>query len=120
MAGVVIVTLNSTLGNIHLNIDKNTNLFTNSVNALVADRTLRPRYKTAGKCIVIIIDNLASSFSIMTKDPILASCARELWLEAANADHEIQIEHRQGSEIPLADALSRSFTDVSKAKLASS
>lgn len=92
-----------------------------AVNAVVAYRTLCPKFGTAGKCIVIVTDNLASAFSLMTgrtKDPLLATCARELWLEAAKADHDIQIEHQPGENIPLADALSRSFKDSQKLELA--
>lgn len=88
-----------------------------AVNLLVAYRTLCPP-NTAGKCIVIATDNLASHFALTTgrtRDSILGACARELWLEAARAD---EIVHKQGSQIPLADALSRFYSDPSKALLA--
>lgn len=51
-----------------------------------------------------------------TKDPVLGACARELWLEAAKHDDLITIEHRPGTAIPLADALSRMANDQVKAK----
>lgn len=49
-----------------------------------------------------------------TKDTVLASCAREFWLEAAKNRDSIQIEPRPGLEIPLADALSWMATDTTK------
>lgn len=74
-----------------------------AINLLVAYRTLCPTDNTAGKCIVIATDNIASHFALMsgrTKDPVLGACARELWLEAARADHDIQIIHKPGIDIP--------------------
>lgn len=68
-------------------------------------------------------DNSASSQALQTgktKDPVLASCSCELWLEAACSDHEIVIQHKPGSELILADALSRCFSDKAKAELADS
>lgn len=53
-----------------------------------------------------------------TKDPVLGACAREMWLLAAKADHDIDIQHRCGALIPLADALSRYSSDLNKATLA--
>lgn len=92
-----------------------------AINLLVAYRTLCTSSATKGCCIVMLTDNLASSFALSTgktKDPVLAACAREMWLEAAKADHTIRIEHRPGNLIPLADALSRAHDDTSKAALA--
>lgn len=92
-----------------------------AINLLVSYRTLCPKEGTAGKCIVLIMDNLASHFALnsgQTKDQTLSACARELWLEAARADHEIRIEHKPGTEILLADALSRFYSDPSKGALA--
>lgn len=91
-----------------------------AVNLLVAYRTLCPKVGMAGKCVVIATDNLASHFALTsgrTKDPVLRACSRELWLEAARADHDIDIVHKEGVKIPLADALSRYFSDPSKAAL---
>lgn len=87
-----------------------------AVNLLVAYKTLSPERGTAGKCIVITTDNLASHFALTsgrTKDPVLG----ELWLGAARDDHEIQIVHKGGTLIPLADALSRFYQDPSKAAI---
>lgn len=92
-----------------------------AVNALVAYRTLCPSHETAGKCVVILTDNLSSSFALeygRSKDRVLCACAREIWLEAAKADHDIQICHKSGALIPLADTLSRYDSDPEKAKLA--
>lgn len=92
-----------------------------AINLLIAYRTLCPPSGTAGKCVVIATDNLASRFALATgrtKDPVLGLCARELWLEAARADHDIEIIHKEGTAIPLADALSRFHSDPAKAALA--
>lgn len=92
-----------------------------AINLLVSYRTLCPPTGMEGKCIVLLTDNLASHFALTsgrTKDQTLSACARELWLEAARADHEIQICHKPGTDIPLADALSRFYSDSSKAALA--
>lgn len=92
-----------------------------AINLLVAYRTLRPRRHTPGYRIVMITDNMASSIALTTgrtKDELLATCARQLWLEAAKQDHEMVIQHRPGTLIPLADALSRSHSDSAKAKFA--
>lgn len=88
---------------------------------LIACRTLCPPSGTKGKCILILTDNIASSYahtSGQTKDKVLATCARELWLFAATADHDIRIEHRHGHSIPLVDALSRRPFDPAKDLLA--
>lgn len=61
---------------------------------------------------------MSSSQALMsgkTKDEVLASCAREFWLEAAKNGDKIDIEHRPGTSIPLADALSRMANDPAKA-----
>lgn len=87
---------------------------------LVAYRTLSPPLGTQGQCIIMVTDNISSAYALTTgrtKDSVLAACSRELWLEAARADHDIHIVHKPGGEIPLADALSRAYIDHSKAKL---
>lgn len=92
-----------------------------ALNLLVAYRTLCPTSGTAGKCVVIAMDNLASHVALTscrTKDSVLGACARELWLAAATADHDIQIIHKESTTIPLADALSRYHSDTAKAALA--
>lgn len=91
-----------------------------AINLIVAYRTLCP-LPSAGKKIVITTDNQGSAYALATgrtKDSVLAACARELWLEAAKADHYIEIKHQLGDNIPLADALSRAHSDHRKAKLA--
>lgn len=68
--------------------------------------------------VVIHTDNVSSSWALMTgrtRDPVLAACAREMWLAAAKYGDDISTEHRHGVDIPLADALSRFSHDPSKA-----
>lgn len=92
-----------------------------AINLVVAFRTLCPKSGLAGKCVVIATDNLASHYALTsgrTRDPILGSCARELWLAGARGDHDIEIIHKEGTKIPLADALSRFYSDPLKATLA--
>ena len=88
-----------------------------AVNLLTAYRTLKPQY-TAGLKIVVYTDNMSSASSLRsgrTKDPALAACSRQLWLEAAVGDHVLDIRHKPGAEIPLADALSRYHEPAKKA-----
>lgn len=78
-----------------------------AVNLLVAYRTLSPPTGTQGQCIVMVTDNISSAYALSTgrtRDSVLAACARELWLEAARADHDIKIIHRCGELIPLANS----------------
>ena len=80
-----------------------------AVNLLVAYRTLASA-APGGFRVVIKTDNLSSKHALTTgrtKDPVLAACARELWLEAAKNNHDIDIRHKPGIELVLADALSR-------------
>ena len=80
-----------------------------AVNLLVAYRSLKPSC-TTGLKVVVHTDNLSSKYALQTgrtKDPVLAACARQVWLEAAIGDHDIEIRHKPGKDIPLADALSR-------------
>lgn len=88
-----------------------------AINIVVAFRTLCPNISLQGNGVLIFTDNLSSAYALstgVTKDPILAACARELWLEGAIRDVEIKITHKPGSLIPLADALSRASVDQSK------
>ena len=92
-----------------------------AVNLLIAYRTLRPQ-STSGMRIVVHTDNMASKFALTTgktKDPVLAACSRQLWLDASVADHTVEIRHKPGALIPLPDALSR-FNEPSKRLLAKS
>lgn len=88
-----------------------------AINTLVAYRTLAHCTVKGPIRALILTDNMSSSQALMsgrTKDTVLASCAREFWLEAAKNGDGIDIEHRPGVEIPLADALSRMATDSTK------
>lgn len=92
-----------------------------AINLLVAFKTLAPNSKEDEVHVMIHTDNMASSFALMTgktKDRTLGACARQMWLEAANRHIVFTIKHKPGTEIPLADALSRYHTDKEKASLA--
>lgn len=94
-----------------------------AVNVVVAFRTLAHLQNTRAARVIIFTDNSASSYALQTgktKDSVLASCSRELWLEAARSDHEIVIQHKPGTELVLADAMSRRFSNSAKAELADS
>lgn len=92
-----------------------------AINILVAYLTLaKPRAPTPAR-IIIWTDNSASAYALTsgrTKDHILGACARQLWLYASTASHEIKIRHKMGYEIPVADALSRMTKDENKARYA--
>lgn len=88
-----------------------------AINTLVAYRTLAHINNRGPISVCIYTDNMSSSQALMsgrTKDTVLAACAREFWLEAAKNGDRIEIEHRPGTAIPLADALSRMTIDNSK------
>lgn len=85
-----------------------------AVNVLVAIKTLAPPRLEDFDGVLIFTDNISASFSLesgKTRDKVLGACARELWLMGALMDAEIQIKHKPGHLIPLADALSRACTD---------
>ena len=67
-----------------------------------------------GRRVIVRTDNIAAMYALntgRTHDPVLASCAREIWLTAAIQDLDILLVHIPGTELVLADALSRrSFT----------
>lgn len=89
-----------------------------AINILVSYRTLAHLETDNPISVLILTDNMSSSTALMTgrtRDVTLGACARELWLEAAKHDDIISIEHRPGTSIPLADALSRMATDQTKA-----
>lgn len=88
-----------------------------ALNLVIAYKTFAP-YLTTNSTVIIHTDNQASSFSLQTgktRDRTLGACARELWLAAALAQHDIDIRHKAGIDIPAADALSRMYTDPLKA-----
>ena len=60
--------------------------------------------------ILVKTDNIAAMYALSTgrtKDPVLAACAREVWLVAAVHQVDILIKHFPGDSLILADALSR-------------
>lgn len=92
-----------------------------ALNLLVAFKTLAPSPVTAQINVHLYTDNMASSYALMTgktKDAVLGACARQLWLEATKKNLDFTIIHKPGIDIPLADALSRYFTDDLKADYA--
>ena len=73
--------------------------------------------------IILNTDNTASQCILnsgMGKDPILAACSRQLWLLAAQANTDIQVLHKPGQQLVLADALSRSHSSEYHKEKASS
>lgn len=89
-----------------------------AVNLLVAYSTLAHLVAEPGCLIVISTDNISSSIALQTgrtKDIVFGNCARELWLLAAINNHIIEIRHKPGTLIPMADALSRKSHDPTKA-----
>ena len=93
-----------------------------AINLIIAYRTLSPAFGP-GKKVLILTDNTGSKCALetgRTHDPILAACARELWLEAAKQTHEIEIRHKPGAELILADALSRRHGSLRMHNLAAS
>lgn len=90
-----------------------------AINILVAYTTLAKPYAAAPSRIIIWTDNIALAWALTTgrtKDPVLGACARQLWLCAATTSHEIEIRHKKGTAIPMADALSRMTRDPNKAR----
>lgn len=88
-----------------------------AINLVVAYLTFAPWCKEVNTLITIFTDNMAGSHALQTgrtRHPTLGACARELWLAAAVNHHTITIKHKPGSEIELADALSRFFIDPLK------
>lgn len=92
-----------------------------ATNIITAYRTFA-KFITANPAQVnIYTDNISSAFALTsgkTKDKVLSACSRELWLLAATHGHDINIIHRPGQDIPLADALSRYHSDQTKADFA--
>ena len=91
-----------------------------AINLLIAYRTLAP-VPSQGMRIVIYTDNIGSQQALQsgrTKDRILATCARQIWAEAAIHDHVFDIRHKYGKDIPLADSLSRQHIPAMVAKAA--
>lgn len=69
-----------------------------AVNLLIAVRTLASEFSNKNVTIVVFTDNMASAYALMTgctSDPILSSCAREIWLEATLNGHDFSIRHKR-------------------------
>lgn len=81
-----------------------------AVNIVVAYKTLIKAPSPRPTHVTIWTDNITSSYTQQTgktKDETLGSCARQLWLHASKANQTIEIRHKKGTLLPLADALSR-------------
>ena len=68
-------------------------------------------------------DNSASATVLRSgraKDRILASCSRQLWNIAATHDITLNITHKPGEQLVLADALSRRHTSIAMMEQAQS
>ena len=85
-----------------------------AINLIAAMRALAPRNPHEYK-ITINTDNSASQQVLDSgagRDPVLTACAREIWLYAASNSCEVEIVHKPGRELVLADALSRRTFDT--------
>ena len=66
-------------------------------------------------------DNQASAIALQSgrcSDPDLGLCSRELWLMSAIHNFTLSIVHTPGSDLILADALSRAHASRAAARLA--
>ena len=91
-----------------------------AVNLVEAVATLRPD-PCEGYLISVNTDNQASATSLQTgkcSDPDLGLCSRELWLMAAVNNFDIEICHKPGIQLVLADALSRAHMSEVAAQVA--
>ena len=78
------------------------------LNILVALRIFKQFWH--GQKILVKCDNMAVVQVLQTgkvKDPFLGTCARSIWMEAAQADIDIVYSHIQGRKNVIADLLSR-------------
>ena len=69
---------------------------------------------SAGGTIEVMCDNRPSVDAFTSgraRDPVLAACARALWLHAATAQVDIRFNHIPGESMALPDALSRASLD---------
>ena len=84
-----------------------------AINLIAAMRALAPNNPHEYN-ITINTDNSASQQVLASgagRDPVLTACAREIWLYAASESCEVNIVHKPGRELILADALSRRAFD---------
>ena len=82
-----------------------------ALNLIIALKSLIPEGTHCTE-VVIKTDNIASAYSMTSgkaRDPVIAACARELWLVAATHQLIITVEHVPGESLVLADALSRRY-----------
>ena len=72
--------------------------------------------------LIINTDNAASQQVLSSgrgRENVLCTCARQLWFLSANNNSELEICHRAGKDLVLADALSCSFeSNIMKLKAA--
>ena len=84
---------------------------------------LSPPFSLHNFMIRVNTDNAASQQVLSSgkgRDPVICACAHQLWLLATSFNFELEIIHKPGSELILADALSRSLSNPqlnSKARL---
>ena len=91
-----------------------------AVNLVEAVATLRPD-DCQGFEIRINTDNQASASALQTgrcSDADLGLCSRELWLMAAINNFTLQVSHKPGVELVLADALSRAHISSAASRIA--
>ena len=91
-----------------------------ALNVVIAIKTLVPQQVSLTR-ILVKTDNIAAMYALSagrTRDPVLAACAREIWLIAALQQLDILIQHFPGESLVLADALSRSSFNPSLANKA--
>ena len=80
-----------------------------ALNLIAAVRHLGPD-AAEGATVIVNTDNAASAAALESgraTDPTLAACSREMWLLAAHLNVNIEIRHKPGVDLVLADALSR-------------
>ena len=93
-----------------------------ALNLVLALKTLIPASLTNAR-ILVKTDNTGAKCALSTgrtRDPILAACAREVWLISAVKQVDICIYHAPGESMILADALSRASINPRLRKLARS
>ena len=84
-----------------------------AVNLVEAVAILRPA-SGLGMQVIVNTDNQASACTLETgrgSDEALCMCSRELWLLAALFGFGLEIRHKPGRDLVLADALSRAHKD---------
>ena len=85
-----------------------------ALNLLLALKTLLPQ-NPHEFCITVNTDKETSQQVLEAgrgRDPLLCACARQVWLLSTLYNFELIIKHKAGTELILADALSRrSFSE---------